>query len=273
MRPGDSVAELAGAAIARGADTVGMAGGDGSQGLVAGVVAEHGVAMVVVPAGTRNHFAMDLGLDRGDVLGALDAFGTAVERSIDLGIVNGRTFVNNASLGMYARIIQSPEYRDGKVETVLGSLSDLVGPGAEVFDLRFAGPAGERHTRAHVLLVSNNAYGRLPATLASRPSLETGHLGVVAVVLPEDRTFSRAFTATAAAGREGLVPYHSWEASSFEVDSGGPIDVGIDGEALRMEPPLRFTISPRALRVRIPTHASGLSPAARRSLPPHVPRR
>ena len=94
-----------------------MAGGDGSQALVASVAARHEIPHVCVPAGTRNHFALDLGLDRNDVVGALDAFGDGVERRIDLASVNGRTFVNNASLGLYAEIVQSPEYRDAKLRT------------------------------------------------------------------------------------------------------------------------------------------------------------
>ena len=98
LEQGQDLAGLAEAAVARGADVLGMAGGDGSLGLVADVAARHGVPMVVVPAGTRNHLAMDLGLDRGNVLGALDAFGAAVEHVIDLGQVNGRVFVNNVSL-------------------------------------------------------------------------------------------------------------------------------------------------------------------------------
>ena len=128
--------------MAEGADAVGMAGGDGSQGAVAAVLARHGIAMVVVPSGTRNHLAMDLGLDRRDVVGALDAFGDAREGRIDLGEVNGRVFVNNASLGLYAEIVRSPAYREAKVETALGTLTRLLGPGTRPFPLRFAGPAG-----------------------------------------------------------------------------------------------------------------------------------
>ena len=101
-----------------------------------------------IPAGTRNHFALDLGLDRDDVVGALDAFGEAVERRIDLATVNGRVFVNNASMGVYAKIVQSPEYRDAKLKTAAAMLPDMLGPDAEPFDLRFTGPDGERATHA-----------------------------------------------------------------------------------------------------------------------------
>lgn len=119
----------AGPAVAQGATALGMAGGDGSLGLVAEVAARHDVPMVVVPPGTRNHLAMDLGLDRGNVLAGLDAFDAAVERRIDLGQVNGRVFVNNVSLGLYAQIIRSPEYREAKMETTLSMLPGMLGPG------------------------------------------------------------------------------------------------------------------------------------------------
>ncbi len=80
LRPGDDLRQLAEDAIARGADAIGMAGGDGSQALVASVAARHGVPHVCVPAGTRNHFALDLGLNRDDVVGALDAFRGGAQR-------------------------------------------------------------------------------------------------------------------------------------------------------------------------------------------------
>ena len=113
-----------------------MAGGDGSQALIATVASRHGIPHVVVPAGTRNHFALDLGLDRDDVVGALDAFADAVERTIDLATVNGRVFVNNASLGLYAKIVQAPEYRDAKMRTAAAMLPDLLGPDAQPLDLQ-----------------------------------------------------------------------------------------------------------------------------------------
>jgi diacylglycerol kinase family enzyme len=263
LRPGEDVVALAEAAVAGGAEVIGMAGGDGSLGLVAGVAARHRVPMVVVPAGTRNHLAMDLGVDRGDVVGALDAYGAAVERVVDLGDVNGRPFVNNVSLGLYAEIIRSPAYRDAKVDTALSALPGLLGPGSRPFDLRFTGPAGERHTGAHVVQVSNNPYGRTVRTLASRPRLDSGRLGVITLELP-DGPPDRAFFAAIAAGRPDRVPgFVAWEPLTFEVDSADSVDVGIDGEALRMRSRLRFTIRPGALRLRLPQHASSLSPAAR----------
>ena len=100
---GDDLSALATAAIEGGADVIGMAGGDGSQAAVAAVAAEHDVPYVCVPAGTRNHFAIDIGVARDDVVGALDAFVDGAERRIDLARVNGRIFVNIASMGCTAR--------------------------------------------------------------------------------------------------------------------------------------------------------------------------
>jgi diacylglycerol kinase family enzyme len=252
LEPGQDLTGLAEAAVARGADVLGMAGGDGSLGLVADVAARHGVPMVVVPAGTFNHLAMDLGLDRGDVLGALDAFGVAVERRIDLGQVNGRVFVNNVSLGLYAQIVRSPEYRNAKVDTTLSMLPSMLGPGSRPFDLRFTGPAGEVYTRVHVLQVSNNPYGRTPATLANRPRLDGGHLAVIALKLPDDPAEARRQLAAASRHPETFPGSVVWSPSTFEVASSGTVDVGMDGEALRLAGPLRFTIRPGALRIRLP---------------------
>ena len=163
LQRGDDLLQLARDAIDQGADVIGMAGGDGSQALVASVAAERGVPMVVVPAGTRNHFALDIGLDRDDVVGALDAYGEAREHRIDLADVNGRIFVNNVSLGLYATIVQSPEYRDAKRETTLAALPEMLGPGSEPFDLRFTTPDGVAHEGAHVIQVSNGPYGTTTA--------------------------------------------------------------------------------------------------------------
>jgi diacylglycerol kinase family enzyme len=263
VRPGDDLTALAEAAVAAGADAIGMAGGDGSLALVAGVAARSQVPLVVVPAGTRNHFAMDLGLDRADVVGALDAYGAARERAIDLGDVDGRPFVNNVSLGLYAQIIRTPAYRDAKLETALSALPGLLGPGSAPSDLRFTDPAGTRHTGAHVVQVSNNRYGPTLRTIMSRPRLDSGRLGVITLELPEGPPDAALVAALAGGHPERLPGYRAWESLTFEVDSGDEVDCGVDGEALRMPPPLRFTIRPGALRIRVPPQAGGRSPAAR----------
>jgi diacylglycerol kinase family enzyme len=263
LAPGDDLTKLAEEAIAAGADVIGMAGGDGSQALTAAVAARHEVAFVCIPAGTRNHLAMDLGLDRDDVVAALDAFGEAVERRIDLGFLGDRVFVNNATAGLYAKIVQSTEYRNRKVGTALDLLPSMLGPKAVPFDLRFTGPDGTEHESAHLILVSNDRYelGRAEG-FGSRRRLDAGTLGIVAA------RFQSAHEALAFARTHRNHPrrrpqgWLEWSDTSFEVRSGGPIEIGIDGEAMVLDPPLRFRIVPGALRVRIPPHAPGYSPAA-----------
>ena len=263
LGPGDDLRALAERAVARGADVLGMAGGDGSQALVAGVAAAHDIGFVCVPAGTRNHLAMDLGLDRDDVVGALDAFGPAVERRIDLCLIGDRVFVNNATLGLYAKIVQSPAYRDRKVGTALELLPELLGPHAAPFALRFVGPDGAEHRSAHLLLVSNNRYELShPEGFGSRRRLDAGTLGIVAARLESPGEAARSAQLKASSGTRRPAGWTEWTDTSFEVRAAGPVEVGVDGEAVLVDPPIRFRILPGALRVRIPAQAPGYSPAA-----------
>jgi diacylglycerol kinase family enzyme len=262
LQPGDDLLELAESAIARGARVIGMAGGDGSQALVATVAARCDIAHVCIPAGTRNHFALDLGLDRDNVVGALDAFTDGVERRVDLARVNDRVFVNNASLGVYAKVVQSDAYRDAKRETWTRMLPELLGPDAEPIDLGFTAPDGTSCDDASLVLVSNNPYELTHLSGAgTRERIDTGLLGIVAArVRGAEVSKLVALELLGQAGRyPGLL---SWSAREFEVRSSGPVEVGLDGEALVLDPPLHFASLPGALRVRLPRGA-GLSPAAR----------
>ena len=250
LQLGEDLETLVRAAIDRGADAVGMAGGDGSQAVVATVAAERGLPYVCVPAGTRNHFALDLGVDRDDVVGALDAFTKGRERVVDLAEVNGRVFVNNVSLGVYAEAVQSSGYRDAKLRTIADTVPNVLGPQGEGLDLHWKGPDGSTQSTNAVVLVSNDPY-RLGRALGSgtRPRLDAGMLGI-AVVGASDTSGQRA---------RGI---EEWSAPTFEVLSEQPVAAGIDGEAARLDPPLRFVTRPRVLRVRIAPQHPGASPSA-----------
>ncbi len=250
LEPGGALEELARAAVADGADALAVAGGDGSQAPVAAVAAEHGLPFACVPAGTRNHFAVDLGVDRGDVVGALDAFVDGGERRVDLGEVNGRAFVNNVSLGLYASAVQRTGYRSAKVRTLLETVPAALGPGGAGIDLRWAGPGGHEHRSGIAILVANNRY-RLGRAVGSgtRPRLDAGLLGITVAGEP-------------GAGGDGGRPWREWSAAEFEIDADEPVPVGIDGEAATLEPPLRFRIRPGTLRVRISRRHPGASPSA-----------
>jgi diacylglycerol kinase family enzyme len=252
LTPGDDLVELVRGAVAGGADALAAAGGDGTQALVASIAAEHDLPFACIPAGTRNHFALDLGVDRDDVVGALDAFVAGGERRVDLAEVNGRTFVNNVSLGLYAEAVQREGYRDAKLRTILDTAPDILGSGESgTPGLHWTGPKGAAHESAAVILVSNNVY-RLGRAIGSgsRPRIDDGLLGIAVMEIP------------GAGGGGGRRLWRQWSAPSFEVRSGAPVPAGVDGEALTLEPPLRFTVHPGVLRVRLAPHHPGASPSA-----------
>jgi diacylglycerol kinase family enzyme len=248
---GEDLRELVDGAIEDGADALAMAGGDGSQAIVAEIAARHGLPYACVPAGTRNHFALDLGVDRRDVVGALDAFVDGGERRVDLAEVNGRVFVNNVSIGVYAEAVQRPGYRDAKFRTLLEVAPERHNLDGSEPELRWRGPDEEEGHEAVALLVSNNVY-RLGTALGSgtRPHLDEGVLGIAA----------------AEEGARVGLSLRQWQRPSFTVDADDPVPVGIDGEAVMLAPPLEFTSLPGALAVRIARGHPGASPS---TLVPH----
>jgi diacylglycerol kinase family enzyme len=225
LQPGDDAAELA-----RDADApaIGVAGGDGSLAPIAGVAIERDLPFVCVPAGTRNHFARDLGLDTDDSIAALEAF-AGRERRVDVGLVNGRVFLNNVSLGIYGRLVHQREQRE---------------PLASVRAIGIA--LRERHPRpfiidggaplsARVVLVANNSYELDLFSLGERPRLDEGKLHLYAA--------------------QGLLPgrWHERVGEQFRIGlPAATVATAVDGEPVEFEPPLEFELQPRALRVLVP---------------------
>jgi diacylglycerol kinase family enzyme len=248
------VAEVAREAVAQGADLLGVAGGDGTQALVAGVAAQHGIPFVVISAGTRNHFALDLGLNRDDPSACLGALSDGVELRIDLGMINGQVFVNNASFGAYAEVVETPAYRGDKLNTTLNLLPDLL--------------QGQRGTRLsaraddteimspQALLVANNPYGTGDiAGLSRRARLDAGLLGVIGVKVRNVQQAVDLLRGRRAVGLRVL------STKKIEITADAPqIPVGIDGEALSMSTPVVCATSPGALRVWVPRDRPGVAP-------------
>ena len=260
LHRGDDLVQLVHDAVAAGADALAAAGGDGTQAIVATAAAEHGLPFACIPAGTRNHFALDLGVDRDDVVGALDAFIDGGEHVVDLGEVNGRVFVNNVSMGLYAEAVQSKGYRDAKIRTLLDTMPAVFGPSGSELDLQWASPDGAVHASAATILVSNNPY-RLGHAVGSgtRPRIDAGRLGVF--VVPASGGGNGRHRATSPRLQQ-------WSTTTFEINSTRPVPLGIDGEAVVLDPPVRFRIRPGTLRVRISPRHPGASPSAME--PDHV---
>jgi hypothetical protein len=222
---------------------------------VAAAAAAHGLPFICVPAGTRNHFALDLGVDRRDVAGALDAFTDGFERRIDMADVNGHAFLNNVSLGVYGEAVRRSDYRDAKVRTLVATAERVLGPSGTAPALRLVDDAGREHAQLAVVLVSNNPYSLDPPVSGTRPALDSGKLGILILDTPGGKP----------------PPGHAWSASDFEVSALTPAHAGIDGEGVTLSAPLlRFTMRPGALRVRISSRHPGASPSGRLPQPTHA---
>jgi diacylglycerol kinase family enzyme len=246
------VAVLARTAITDGADLLGVAGGDGTQALVAGIAAEHGLPFMVISAGTRNHFALDLGLDREDPSTCLAALSDAVELRIDLGVINGRIFVNNASFGAYAEVVETPAYRGDKLSTTLDTLPDLLHGhrGARLH----AQADGTQLEAPQALLVSNNPYGSGDiAGLSHRARLDRGILGVIGITVSGARQAAGLLRGGHATGLKLLTT------QQITITADEPqVPVGVDGESILMSTPVTCTVSPGALRVWVPRDRPGI---------------
>ena len=248
------VAKVAREAVAQGADLLGVAGGDGTQALVAGIAAEHGIPFVVISAGTRNHFALDLGLNRETPSACLGALSDGVELRVDLGRINGQVFVNNASFGAYAEVVETPAYRDDKLNTTLNLLPDLLQGQRGV---RLSARADDTEIRSpQALLVANNPYGTGDiAGLSRRARLDAGVLGVIGVKVRNVQQAIDLLRGRRAVGVRVL------STKKIEITADAPqIPVGVDGEALSMSTPVVCTISPGALRVWVPRDRPGVVP-------------
>jgi diacylglycerol kinase family enzyme/membrane-associated phospholipid phosphatase len=246
MQPGDDLAALATSMVDRGCDHLMMAGGDGSLGIVAHVAMTRDVPFSCVPVGTRNHFAMDLGLDRRHPVRSLDAV-DGVERWIDVGIVAGQVFLNNVSFGLYPRAIGDPEYRSHRARAMADAAVDTAGQLETTITVTL--PDGREVSDVEVLLTSNNPYRFIgPPDFATRPALDTGTLGIILA----DRR-SRL--------KRGPAAFARWETPMLTIYSDpAEIHAGVDGELTTFHAPIDVAIAPKSLRVLVPRETQSRSP-------------
>jgi diacylglycerol kinase family enzyme len=229
LAEGDDLQELARSADA---EALAVAGGDGSLAPVAAVAIERDLPFAVIPFGTRNHFARDLGLDRNDPEGALESLVDGEERRIDVGRANDRLFLNNVSMGVYARLVHRREERRRRRDALarLKALA-IVARQRHPIGLTVDGTP----VRARVVLVSNNAYSVELLSIGERETLDEGalHLYTVNGVLRTDWSER--------SGERFVVDAHS-----------RTVGAAVDGEPDELETPIEFRCEPRALRVLVP---------------------
>jgi diacylglycerol kinase family enzyme len=233
--------KLAKKAIKAGADHLLVGGGDGSLAAVAKVAIKHGIPMSVVPVGTRNHFAMDLGLDRSNPLEALQAAFDGTEVRIDVGRIGKKLFLNNVSFGLYADAIADPGYRSHRTKSVVEATVDTVEhPDAQ---LSVTLPDGTEQGEIEMLLASNNPYSFIgPPDHAGRASLDTGILGMILANRTGDNT-----------PRPDHTTLTRWNAPTITVASDEPtVPVGVDGSLRTFDSPVEVGVDSAALRVVLP---------------------
>jgi diacylglycerol kinase family enzyme len=265
LEPGEDAGHAALEAADDGAGSLAVAGGDGSVAAVAGVAVERGLPLAVVPTGTLNHFARDLGSDLARPLRALDAFVAGQERRVDVGRINGRLFVNNVSLGVYAEMLGDPGYRRDKLRVAQTKLQAIFSDAELRRALRITPPDGALLESVVAVVVSNNPYEFARwDRFGQRHRLDTGTLQVSVLDAGTLEELERLLAGTLLGAVEFRPALRHWTSERLEAGVPGEVvRAGIDGEPIALEAPLRFSVDPGALRVLVPEG----SPASRQ-VPP-----
>jgi diacylglycerol kinase family enzyme len=256
LEPGEDARHAALTAAEDGAQVLGVAGGDGSVAAVAGVAVERGLPLVVVPTGTLNHFASDLGLDLARPLRALDAFTPGRhEWRVDVGRVNGQLFINNVSLGVYAEMVGDSGYRQDKLRVAKTKLLAALSEPELRRALRITPPEGAPLEGVLAVVVSNNPYEFARwDRLGQRHRLDTGMLQISALDASTlDELVERLLSGTQTGAIEIRPALRHWMSEHLEMGVlGERVRAGVDGEPITLEAPLRFSVEPGALRVLLP---------------------
>lgn len=260
LEEGDDLEAIA-SEVAPTASLLGMAGGDGSLGVVAKECISHDIPFVCVPFGTRNHFALDLGLDRSDPVAALEGFTAGNERRVDVGWLGDRVFLNNLTFGVYAEAVHTDEYREGRLRTGLRVTRELLRGSVDADAFTIDDPDGNSYESPFALLIANNLYGdgaRL-ADLGRRSSLDQGLLQVSVIDADTGWDLAGLIVAAATQGTpEDHGAFQRWTAPAVTILSTQPVlRAGLDGEAVSLDVPVEVLVGPRVLRVAIPASNEG----------------
>jgi diacylglycerol kinase family enzyme len=254
LEPGEDAGLAALAAADDGAEALAVGGGDGSVAAVAAVAVERELPLVVVPTGTLNHFARDLGMDLARPLRALDAFHAGRERRVDVGRINGRPFINNVSLGVYAEMLGDPGYRRDKLGVAQTKLQAGLSDPELRRALRITPPDEAPLEGVVAVVVSNNPYEFARwDRLGRRYRLDTGTLQVSVLDASALYEIERLLAGTLLGAIEFRPALRHWTSERLETGVPGErVRAGVDGEPITFEAPLRFSVDPGALRVLVP---------------------
>lgn len=265
--------ELAGVMVAAWAepdrpDVLIVAGGDGTVSSAAGIAAEHDMVLGVLPMGTFNHFAKDLGLsaDVGEALAATVSEGT--ERRVDVGEVNGQVFVNNVAIGLYPIMVAQRDRITGqrgwgKLRAVpVALVRTMRALPVHRFELRGSGGFHRDRVRTPFVFVGNGAYDDESGRVGARSSLVDGTLGVYVAEVVSRWGVLRTAIATALGGTHAARDLDGTQVERVEITSRTPrVRLAVDGEVCWLETPLRFRARAGALRILAPAEPVGSAPS------------
>jgi len=264
IKPGcDLEGELA-EALATPADVVVAGGGDGTVSAVVTAIIAHELRLGVLPLGTLNHFAQDLGIP-SDLDAALEVIFAGHTLAVDVGVVNDRNFVNNSSLGLYAQIVQLRERHKarGLRKWFVAAWATLgVTEGSSAFRVRIVVDGRDVVRWTPLLFIGNNEYRMAGIDAGTRDSLTGGALAMYVVKTDGRRGLLRLLwriLSGTAVGSDELALLCVREATIDlpHAASRAEIAVAIDGEVMTLSLPLSYAVRPAALHVCVPAPSAG----------------
>ena len=255
-------------------ETIFVGGGDGTISTAANSLAGSGVPLGVLPLGTLNHFARDLSLP-ADWQEAVAALAHGERRSVDVGEVNGRVFINNCSLGSYAEAVRK---RDAlRRERGTGKWWAMAMASFSVFRrlrrlrIRIDAAGQTRALRTPLVVVANNRYSGQVLDYSLRPRMDEGRLWIYTTRVHRRLALLRLMWQAVFHEIDSATGLEQFSAAEAEITSKRlPLPIAVDGELADLRPPLRFRIRPRALDVLAPAAAKNLRPetAIAAAIPP-----
>lgn len=258
--PGEQICDVARQAVARGVDAVVAGGGDGTIRAVASVVTGGPAAMGVLPLGTLNHFARDLGIPT-DLEEAVRLIPNGKVRALDVGDVNGEIFVNNSVLGFYPPVVkvrdwERHEFGRNKWLATISALFKVL-PKISSLHVRIKGEDLEVRRKTRFLFVGNNEYVMRAFSFGARERFDSGDLYLYIAKTPS--RFGLAGLALLSLVRDLKLTrgFDFWCLPEFTVETRlKAIPVYLDGEVTTMKPPLQYRTRPRELKVILPPDAA-----------------
>lgn len=252
---GSKISGLAKQAVDRGSKTIIAGGGDGTMSAVASVLAGTDATLGVLPLGTLNHFAKDLGIPL-NLEDAVHGLAAGRVRYVDVGEVNGRVFINNSGLGLYPEIVRRREARQARGEpkwaaALVSVLKSLIR--YRLLSIRVIVKGRQLTRKTPIVFIGNNRYEIEGLNIGVRTRLDAGELSLY-IPHVQTRFGMLWFALRALAGKQVANMDLLLEKELLIESRHRQIEVSLDGETALLDVPLRYRVREGALKVIVPDH-------------------